>query len=445
MNDYLLRFAQQPLARRLVDQLGLPIPMPPQLERDGGEFASRPLEGRVVRIAGGSQGPVRGALEAAVERAGALRQTPEPAHGLVFDATAFDSPASLGGLHVFFSAELRELRPNGRVVIVGRPVDDTEPGARSAAQAALEGFTRSLAKELGRKGSTANLLRVAQGAEARLEGPLRFLLSPSSAFITAQPLDVDGAAAGDGAGEPLRPLAGKRALVTGAARGIGEAIARRLQREGAQVVLVDRPQERPALEALAGTLSGIAEAHDLSDANAAARLAERIGREGGLDLLIHNAGITRDRTLARMSADQWDAVLGVNLSAALRLSTALDPYLRAGGRVVCLSSIAGIAGNVGQTAYAASKSGLLGWVRSEGRRLAGRGITVNAIAPGFIETRMTAAVPFAIREAGRRLAALSQGGQPEDVASAIAFLCTPGAVGITGHHLRVCGGALLGA
>ncbi|HVK65436.1 MAG TPA: SDR family oxidoreductase, partial [Polyangium sp.] len=152
-----------------------------------------------------------------------------------------------------------------------------------------------------------------------------------------------------------------------------------------------------------------------------------------------------DKTIGRMSEKQWDEVLAVNLGAVVRTHEALEPLLREGGRVVCLSSIAGIAGNVGQSAYAASKAGILGLVAGLAPILAERGITVNAVAPGFIETRLTAAIPVAVREAGRRLAALGQGGLPEDVAEVITFLASPGAAGITGRTVRVCGGALIGA
>ena len=146
-----------------------------------------------------------------------------------------------------------------------------------------------------------------------------------------------------------------------------------------------------------------------------------------------------------MSPDQWDAVLDVNLAAVARIHAAIVDRIRDGGRVVCLSSVAGLAGNVGQTAYAASKAGIAGWARAAASAVAARAITVNAVAPGLIETRLTAAMPVMIREAARRLSALAQGGQPEDVAQAITFLASPGAHGITGRTLRVCGGAFVGA
>jgi 3-oxoacyl-[acyl-carrier protein] reductase len=168
-----------------------------------------------------------------------------------------------------------------------------------------------------------------------------------------------------------------------------------------------------------------------------------IAEAGPFDIVVHNAGITRDKTLARMKPEQWDQVLEVNLASVVRATAAVE--IRDGGRIVCLSSIAGLAGNMGQTAYAASKAGIVGFVRETSRKLAPRGITVNAIAPGFIETRLTAAIPVAIREVARRLSALAQGGLPEDVAQAIVFLASPGAQGITGRTLRVCGGAFVGA
>ena len=148
-----------------------------------------------------------------------------------------------------------------------------------------------------------------------------------------------------------------------------------------------------------------------------------------------------------MKPQLWDMTVDVNLGAVVRITEKLvaNGVMNEGGRIVCLSSVSGIAGNRGQTNYSASKAGIVGFVRSLAPQLASRGVTVNAIAPGFIETRLTSAMPIGIREGARRLSALGQGGQPEDVGQAITFLSTPGAVGITGSVLRVCGGALVGA
>jgi 3-oxoacyl-[acyl-carrier protein] reductase len=162
--------------------------------------------------------------------------------------------------------------------------------------------------------------------------------------------------------------------------------------------------------------------------------------------VVHNAGVTRDKTLANMSPDRWDQTIDINLDAVVRITERLlAGVLHEHGRVILLSSIAGIAGNMGQTNYAASKAGIIGYVRAQAPALAERGITVNAIAPGFIETRLTAAIPVMIREVARRLSNLGQGGLPRDIGDAVTFLASPGAVGITGTVLRVCGGAYVGA
>ncbi|NOY27761.1 MAG: SDR family oxidoreductase, partial [Oligoflexia bacterium] len=184
---------------------------------------------------------------------------------------------------------------------------------------------------------------------------------------------------------------------------------------------------------------------DLATADAPQRIAAFL-REGfhGVDIVVHNAGVTRDKTLGRMELDQWNMVMEVNLHAVLRLHETLQPLLHTHGRVVCLSSIAGLAGNVGQTNYATSKAAIAGFVAAAAPALGRRGIALNAVAPGFIETRLTAAIPLATREVARRLCNLSQGGLPQDVAEAITFLCSPGACALSGQLLRVCGGSLVG-
>ena len=162
---------------------------------------------------------------------------------------------------------------------------------------------------------------------------------------------------------------------------------------------------------------------------------------------MHNAGITRDKTLANMTPEYWDAVLAVNLNAPQVLTKALldSGSLHDNARVVLLASISGIAGNRGQTNYAASKAGLIGLAQAWAPLLKARGISINAVAPGFIETQMTAHIPFALREAGRRMSSLGQGGLPQDVAEAVAWLGQPGSGAVSGQALRVCGQSLLGA
>jgi 3-oxoacyl-[acyl-carrier protein] reductase len=366
--------------------------------------------------------------------------------GLVFDATPMSTVSDLDGLYEFFHGWSPALDRGAHVVVLARPVAGA--AETSAARAAIEGFVRSLSKELGRKGTTANLIRVAEGAEGRLAGPLRFFLSEHSAFVTGQPLDVSASARPSPASSFHRALEGKVALITGASRGIGAETAEALAREGAHVVIADLPGSEPEASLIARKLRGSMLSVDVAASDAVSTVATKLReRLGGVDILVHNAGITRDKTLARMSPEAWRMVLDVNLRAAVALTEGLleQELLRDSGRVVLLSSVGGIAGNVGQTNYAASKAGLIGYARSLSVRLAPQGITVNAIAPGLIETRMTERMPAMIREAARRLSSLNQGGLPSDVAEAVTFLAMPSADGCTGQVLRVCGGALIGA
>jgi 3-oxoacyl-[acyl-carrier protein] reductase len=466
MTDLLLDLGRNATARRLIGALGLPLPLPTALRRGRGPMPALCLADQAVVVGAAGAGALVPMLAETLAAAGARPLLagwtmdafvgPGEAYGrppraaeslaegqrvdaLVFDASGLDGADALAALHGFFQPWAGRVARSGRVLLLGRPADDPAlTSGAAAAQSALDGFVKSLAKELGRHGVTANLVRVEPGAEGRAGAVVRWLLTNRSAFVSGQPVRVSLAAAGEAATAVLvRPLEKRIALVTGAAQGIGAATARALAAEGAHVLCLDRPQEEAAATALARELGGTAVAADLSDPGSIAAVVAAVAALGGVDVVVHNAGVTRDRTMARMKREHWDAVLA--------LDAALDPLLRAGGRVLCLSSIAGIAGNVGQTAYAASKAALIGWVRARARELGSRGVTVNAVAPGFIETRMTAAVPVAIREAGRRLSALGQGGMPDDVAAAITFLAGPGAVGVTGQTLRVCGGAFLGA
>ena len=369
----------------------------------------------------------------------------DPLGALLFDASGIERTEDLGALYRFAHAHIRQLAPSGRLIVLG-----TVPaagGARAAvAQRALEGFARSAAKEL-RAGATGQLLRVAPGAEGAIEATLRFLLSGRSAYVSGQVVTVGGAA-GTAPEDWERPLAGKVALVTGAARGIGAAIAEVLARDGAHVVCLDVPAQGAELAATANAVRGTALQLDITAERAPAALTAHLReRHGGVDVVVHNAGITRDRTLARMSEDEWDAVLAVNLTSQERLTSALldAGLLRRGGRIVCVSSMSGIAGNRGQANYAASKAGVIGLVEALAPALAERQASINAVAPGFIETRMTAAMPLAARQAGRRMNSLAQGGLPVDVAETVAWLASPGSGGVNGTVVRVCGQSLIGA
>jgi 3-oxoacyl-[acyl-carrier protein] reductase len=365
---------------------------------------------------------------------------------LVFDATAARVPADLAQLRDFFVGSLRRVHASGRVVIIGRATEGEDPTVDATRQA-LDGIVRSLAKEM-RAGTTANMVLVDGDADgSTVEGALRFFLSGRSAYVDGQVLKLSSAQA-PAPSDWTKPLAGKVAVVTGAARGIGAAIARVLARDGASVVVADLPAAGESLAKVANTIGGTALQLDIASPDAPEQLIGYVTeRFGGVDIVIHNAGITRDKLLANMKPEAWDPVIAVNLESQLRVNAALlsSGALRSGGRVVCLASTSGIAGNRGQTNYAASKAGVIGMVRASAASFAEQGATINAIAPGFIDTDMTHAIPFATREVARRISSLQQAGLPVDVAEAIAFLSQSAAGGVNGQVLRVCGQNMVGA
>jgi 3-oxoacyl-[acyl-carrier protein] reductase len=311
----------------------------------------------------------------------------------------------------------------------------------------LHGFVKSLAKEIGRHGATANLLLVDKRGEAAIEAPIRFLLSAGSAFMNAQVLTAANPVVAMQA-DWQQPLLGKMLVVTGAARGIGLAIAEVLARDGAVVIGVDVPQAEEELVGTMRRLGGLALPLDITSDGAATLLRDFCtAQTPALHGIIHNAGVTRDKMLSRMTDHQWNLLIEVNLGSVQRINAALleTELLDNGGKIVGVASISGIAGNVGQTNYGFSKSAVIGMVETLAEPCAARGITVNAVAPGFIETQMTAAIPFITRQMGRRLSSLGQGGLPIDVAEVIGFFVSPQAAGINGNVVRVCGQSILGA
>ena len=469
MNDSYLDFANSALGSWLTSALGLPKPQ--VLERYA---AGQPTIKGSVLLGGGGEPQLLEALAATLKSMGAQTlahaQLPqwipvankaglmtgrwgvdgrpgEKVKALLFDATGMEDSTQSDALYWFFHDSARSVLPCGRVVVIGRAPESCANPRKATMQRALEGLTRSLAKEL-KRAINVQLVYVAEGAENQIESTLRFLLSPRSAYMSGQVIRI-GASVGPQAAPADwdQALAGKKVLVTGAARGIGASIAEVMAREGAEVICLDVPQAQPGLNEIAARLRGSAIALDIGAAEAPQVLVDAAKAQGGWDVLVHNAGITRDKTIANMQEPQWQMVVNVNLCAQERINDALvaSGALGPGGRIVCVSSISGIAGNRGQSNYALSKAGVAGMVQSTAPLLAEHGITINAVAPGFIETQMTAAIPFAMREAGRRMNSMSQGGLPQDVAEAIAWFASPASSGLSGNVVRVCSQSIIGA
>jgi 3-oxoacyl-[acyl-carrier protein] reductase len=454
MADRYQQLVNTPIGRIVSKQVGLPSPV--ELER---YEPGRPLISGPVLVGAARGGRLSEAVESVLREADAevfsgIPGADETFKALVFDATGITSSEQLREAWSFFHPVIRSVRSSGRVIVLGTPPADAGDPAEGVAQHALEGLVRSIGKEV-RRGVTSQLLYVAPKAEAQLASTLRFFVSPKSAYVSGQVVHIGPAVSravpGPESGLTIdweRPLDGKVALVTGAARGIGAAIAEVLARDGAQIVGVDVPAQSSELDAVTGRLGGSSLLLDITARDAPTTIASRLKDEhGGVDVVVHNAGVTRDKTLGRMSEDLWDLVLSINLTAPHLIDKELfaQDVVRDNGRVVCVSSISGIAGNAGQTNYSTSKAGVIGMVEAWAPSLAERGVTINAVAPGFIETTMTAAMPITIREAGRRMNSMAQGGLPVDVAETIAWFANPASAGVTGNVVRVCGQSLLGA
>ena len=435
MTDRIERFLRSNTGSAIAAKLGLVVP---ELQRYApGQGAHSP-----VLLGGQPQDDLADQITALGAKVDTEAADAQSYAALVFDARPLSDAGSLQVLYQFFHGHLRALQANGRVIVIGRPLNQCESAEDAAAQQALEGFTRSLAKEIGNRGSTAQLLQMANGQAAAASSTLSFLLSPRSAFIDGQRIELAPAS---------KPEASERqqtVLVTGASRGIGLAIAEVLHREGAKVVGVDIPAAEEALTEAMNRLGGVALSLDITAEDAPQRLSELAADLGGYDAVVHNAGVTRDKLLVNMKPEFWDMALNINLAAAQRINRQLiESGLNDGGRLVGVASMVGISGQRGQTNYSASKAGVIGYVKhmSQDPALQARNITINAVAPGFIETQMTAAIPVMTREVARRLNSLSQGGQPIDVAEAIAWLADPASAAVNGNVLRVCGQNWIGA
>ncbi|MDN5687896.1 MAG: 3-oxoacyl-ACP reductase [Brachybacterium sp.] len=451
MTDAYTRFVRSAPGKLLAKQVGLPRPAPLPRRADRPE----PVLGPVVVL-----GESEGADQIARELLGwgaDVRRRFEELRGVGTVVAVLDeiaAPADLGRILLPLAGAMRSLAPGARVVTISRPSRGEDPG-QDAARGGVEGFLRSLAHEM-RSGGTANGILAADGVDLTAPGvlgSLRFLLSARSAFVTGQLLRVSSTA-GSTTEDREHPLAGRTALVTGAARGIGAAIARTLAADGARLVVLDVPGAGTELSRLANELRAVPIQLDVTAPDAGQRLVAALrDRDLRLDIAVLNAGVTRDKMFANMTAERWDPVLAVNIASQISLTDAL---IDAGGagetgavlgdqpRVISLASTSGIAGNRGQTNYAASKAGVIAFVDALAARLESLGGTANAVAPGFIETEMTARMPALPREVARRLNSLQQGGLPVDVAETIAFLASAEAGGLRGETVRVCGQNMVG-
>ena len=466
MSDRYGDFVQSSIGKKVAKNLGLPMPV--DLDRfdsgqplvrgsvlvgraNGGDNAVSASVARILselhtEIFVNSGDDIKDTLSDAGVKAKANTGSDDKFKVLLFDASNISNAEELKQVYEFFHSVARRVEKSGRVIVIGRPPEALTDIEAALAQRALEGFVKSVGKEF-KRGITAQLIYVEAGAEQNLDSTLRFFTSARSAYVSGQVVRVSNGSNVDV--DWNQPLGGKTMLVTGASRGIGEAIARVLAREGAHVICLDVPQQQADLQKVASEISGSALTVDITSADAGKEIAEAAQKRGGLDSVIHNAGITRDKTLANMDDKQWDMVLNINLGSIAKLNRYLldNDVLKDAARIVCVSSISGIAGNLGQTNYATSKAGVIGLVNATAKQLEdnAKGMTINAVAPGFIETQMTEAIPFAIREAGRRMNSMSQGGLPVDVAETIAWFASPASGGLNGNVVRVCGQSLLGA
>ncbi len=472
MSDTYLNIANSPVGNAIFNAVNLPVPVvldrysPDQTSfikgrvlvgaAPGGKAAASILsnlkqapEATISLLAGqDAEAELATAADAAGVKAdvyAAERDDSARFKGIVFDATGIKTIADLKNLWSFFHPVIRKLEPCARVVVIGRTPEKARGEARIA-QRALEGFTRSVGKEI-KRGATVQLVYVESNAEDQLASPLHFYLSPKSAYVDAQVTRVGKADFKADGFNWKKPLEGKNALVTGSSRGIGKAIAEVLARDGAKVTVLDIPPQAEELKQVANAIGGDVLDLDITADDAPKKINDFGAAKGGFDIIVHNAGVTRDKTLGNMPEKFWDMTLDINIASQLRINAEITENggLKEGGRIISISSIAGIAGNMGQTNYGTSKAAVIGMVQTQAASLAKKNITINAVAPGFIETQMTAAIPFTIREAGRRMNAMKQGGQPVDVAETIAFFASPASQGLTGNVVRVCGQMLLGA
>lgn len=441
MNDYL----QNATLRQLLKTLNIPVPIPPILKRNLNAYSADELTAKKIAVAGKENEALHQLQKELQPLIGVGTIYDKTLDGLVVSCAGMQTIEDLEDLYTTIKNTSPKIAANGRIVIISRADEGTV--LSSAVQKSIDGFSKALSKEIGgKKGVTVNQLKITSDSVqvAAVVGATLFFLSDKSSFITGQVVEL-GNNSSLSLTSPAQLLAGKVAIVTGGARGIGAAAARVLHREGAKVILVDVPSSKEDADKLAQEIGGDVILEDITSAQAVQDIQQYVLKNyGGLDILVNNAGITKDKTIAKMSIDQWRAVLNVNLKALIQLTEAfIEKGFNQQAKVVSLSSISGIAGNVGQTNYSLTKAGVIGFSKAVAEKHPS--LFANAVAPGFIETKMTENLPFFVKEGGRRLSTLKQGGLPEDVAELIGFLASPLSNGINGQCIRVCGGSMIGA
>ena len=428
-------------ARRLIARLPLPIATPVDLRRAWGRPMQHPLAARRAVVVGSDDDAVVVLSDALRTAAAAVYDTPQDAGAdIAIVAVPGDAPAdSLVAWARQFGSALRGVAKHGRIIVVVRASGPT------LVTDAVHGFVRSLGRETGRSAVTVHAI-VAPTPHAAAPVVV-FLASERAAFSSGQTLMLR---AGDG--PSMAPAHPEVAVVTGAARGIGAAIARCLTDAGYRVMVADVASQTDAAQRLVDALGGEAagmmfQPCDVRDPAAVSAMLEKartLSPVGCIDVLVNNAGITRDRTFGRMSDAEWSDVLDVNLASLVNVTRAALSRMSDGARVVNVSSVTGLAGNFGQTNYAMAKGGVIGFTRALAAEVEPRKIAVTAVAPGLIETAMTAKIPLINREIAKQMTSLAQAGQPEDVAMAVEFLARREAWSLRGQTIRVDGGMFFG-
>ncbi len=347
----------------MLKTLNIPVPVPPILKRNLNAFSDDELSNKEIVITGKENDFLSQLQKEFHGRIGQATIYDETIDGLVLSCVGMQTIEDLEDLYTNIKNTVSKIKANGRVVIVSK--EDKTSVTTFTIQKSIDAFSRALSKEIGgKKGITVNQLKITNEevtASAVVNASI-FFLSDKSSFITGQVVDVSNANT-DTLTSIEGLLQGKIAIVTGGARGIGAAAARVLHREGATVIIVDVPQAADDAQALAAELNGDSYLLDISQATAAKELQKYIiEKYGKLDILVNNAGITRDKTIAKMSIDQWRSVLNVNLKAVIQLTQIfIENGFSKDAKVVSLSSISGISGNVGQTNYSLTKAGVIGF------------------------------------------------------------------------------------